>query len=117
MSTPITDEKPETQPKRKRGRPKGRRQRPATTEEIAEREAAGRTQGRAGCKLIRFSAAFSSENFQFIQIMSRINGMTMTSFLDLIVQRYREANSDVFKSARKIISTMEQRKEELADGQ
>ncbi len=93
MSTPVTDEKPETPPKRKRGRPKGRRQRPATTEEIAEREATGRTQGRAGCKLIRFSAAFSSENFQFIQIMSRINGMTMTSFLDLIVQRYREANS------------------------
>ncbi len=115
ISTPVTDKKPETPPKRKRGRPKGSRQRPASPEEKAGREAAGRTQGRAGCKLIRFSAAFSSENFQFIQIMARINGMTMTSFLDLIVQQYREMNSDVFKSAKKIISTMEQRKGGLAD--
>ena len=49
----------------------------------------GTTQGRKGLKLTRIKMAFSEENYQFVQKEARRQGMTMTAFVNAILDDYR----------------------------
>ena len=55
----------------------------ATQQEAAERAAALRTQGRKGCKATRINMAFTPDNHEFIKVMARITGKTMTEFANV----------------------------------
>ncbi len=87
-------------------------QRPLTPEEKAEREAAGRTQGRKGCKADRINMAFTTENYRFIRVMAKIAGMTMTGFTNRIVQEYRTEHAEVYEQANRLLAELERREEE-----
>ena len=62
--------------------------------DFTERQEALKTQGKKGAKAQRFNMAFTPSNLDFIRIMSKINGQTMTQFVNEIIDREREAQSE-----------------------
>lgn len=81
-------------------------QREATQQEAAERAAALKTQGRKGCKAIRINMAFTPDNHEFIKVMARITGKTMTEFANLCIEKYREEYPELYKKSKKIIKKL-----------
>lgn len=82
----------------------------ATKQEAAERAAALRTQGRKGCKAIRINMAFTPDNHEFIKVMARITGKTMTEFANLIIEQFRnQANeyTELYEQAKQITERIE----------
>ena len=75
----------------------------ASPQEAQERAAQLKTQGRKGCKAIRINMAFTPENHEFIKIMAKISGKTMTEFANLVVERYRNEHPDLYEQANAII--------------
>jgi len=75
----------------------------ASPQEAQERAAQLKTQGRKGCKAIRINMAFTPENHEFIKIMAKISGKTMTEFANLVVERYRNEHPDLYEQAKAII--------------
>ena len=47
--------------------------------------------------------AFTPENHEFIKIMAKISGKTMTEFANLVVERYRNEHPDLYEQAKAII--------------
>lgn len=74
----------------------GSHQRPASQEEQDARRAAGKTQGRAGCKLYRVTMTFTDENIAFIRTAAAATGSSQTSIVNGIIQKFREENPDLF---------------------
>lgn len=64
----------------------------ASPEEAKQRRQQFRTQGRRGTRLSRLNAAFSDDNYEFIKTVSAQKGLTMTAFLNHIVNEYRETH-------------------------
>ena len=78
----------------------------ASPQEAAERAAGLKTQGRKGCKAIRINMAFTPDNHEFIKVMSRITGKTMTEFTNFVIERYRAEHPEQFEQAKAIIDTL-----------
>ena len=78
----------------------------ATPEEVAERAAQLKTQGRKGCKAVRINMAFTPDNHQFIKVMSRITGQSMTEFANYVIEQYRKEHPEIFEQAKDIISKL-----------
>ena len=68
-------------------------------EEREEYMASGETSGRKGLHLSRINMAFSSENYQFIRIMARVRGETLTDFVNDMVTKYREEHGELYRKA------------------
>jgi hypothetical protein len=68
-------------------------------EEREEFIASGATSGRKGLKLSRINMAFTSENYEFIQVMARVRGETLTSFVNDMVSKYREEHGELYRKA------------------
>lgn len=71
----------------------------ASPQETAERKAEMRTQGRKGVKADRINMAFSSDNYQFIKIMARATGHTMTEFTNIVIAAYRNEHPEFMEQA------------------
>lgn len=78
----------------------------ASQEEIEERKALLRTQGRKGAKAMRINMAFTPDNYLFIKVMSKISGKSMTEFANYVVEQYRLEHPDVFEQAKAIIDSL-----------
>ena len=76
---------------------------PAETEEFTE---AMKTRGRKGTKLPRINMAFSPTNHDYIMVMARVTGQTATSFVNEIVDQYREEHQDLYQKAQEIINSL-----------
>lgn len=76
---------------------------PADPQEAAERKSELRTQGRKGCKANRINMAFTPENHEFIKIMARISGKSMTEYCNFVIQKYREEHPEIYDQAKAII--------------
>ena len=75
----------------------------ASPQEAAERAAELKTQGRKGCKAIRINMAFTPDNHEFIKVMAKISGKTMTEFANLCIERYRAEHPEIYEQAKAII--------------
>ena len=75
----------------------------ASPQEQGERAEALRTQGRKGCKAIRINMAFTPENHQYIAIMARITGQSMTVFTNAVIEKYRNEHPDLYEQAKAIL--------------
>ena len=75
----------------------------ASVEEQLERMEAMKTQGRKGCKAKRINMAFSPKNHNYINVMSRISGMTLTEYVNHILDECRTKNEDKYKKAKELI--------------
>ncbi len=85
----------------------------ASPEEAAERASELRTQGRKGCKAVRINMAFTPENYQFIQIVSRVYGKTMTGFANQVIERYRKEHPELYEKAKELIEDAEKNSDSL----
>lgn len=58
-----------------------------------------RTSGRKGLKLERINMAFTPENYEYIQVMARVTGMTMTAFVNWALKQHREDRGEIYEKA------------------
>ena len=59
-----------------------------------------RTHGRKGCKAVRINMAFTPSNYNFIKVMARATGRTMTEFANLIIAAYRNEHPEFMEQAK-----------------
>ena len=71
----------------------------AGKEEQAERAAAMQTQGRKGCKAKRINMAFTPGNYEFIKVMAKASGRTMTEFTNLVIAAYQREHPEIMEQA------------------
>ena len=72
----------------------------ASPKEAAERAAELKTQGRKGCKATRINMAFTPDNHEFIKIMAKASGKTMTEFTNCVISAYRQEHPDLLGQAK-----------------
>lgn len=58
------------------------------------------TRGRKGVKLPRLNISYSPENYEYVHIMARVQGKTLTQFVNEIIEQHRKENSALFEKAR-----------------
>lgn len=79
---------------------------PASPQEQAERMAELRTQGRKGCKAVRINMAFTPDNHEFIKVLARASGRTMTEFTNLVIAAYRGEHPELMEQAAQFLETV-----------
>ena len=72
----------------------------ASPQEQAERAAQLKTQGRKGCKAERINMAFTPENYEFIRVLSKASGKTLTQFTNDVIAAYRNEHPEFLEKAR-----------------
>ena len=65
------------------------------------------TQGKKGLKAMRMNMAFSPTNTDYIRVMSGIKGMTMTQFINDVIEADREKNGKVYRMAKELSKEIE----------
>ena len=78
----------------------------ASPQEAAARKEEMRTQGRKGVKAERINMAFSTGNYEFIKVMARATGKTMTEFTNLIIEAYRQEHPEIMDQARHFLDVV-----------
>lgn len=58
------------------------------------------TAGRKGLKLPRINMAFSPDNYQYVQTMSKACGESLTQFVNRIIKLSRENNAEAYEQAK-----------------
>ena len=61
------------------------------------------TQGKKGMKLPRINMAFATTNLEYLQIMSRIEGVSITEYVNRLIQADKEARKDILEAAKKLL--------------
>lgn len=74
----------------------------ADAERLQEFRNRGLTQGRKGAKLNRINMAFLPDVYDYLRVMSKLNGWTMTRMCNEIVTKHMENNKDVYEAAKKL---------------
>ena len=78
----------------------------ASPQEAQERAAQLKTQGRKGCKATRINMAFTPDNHEYIKVMAKISGKTMTEFTNIIIERYRTEHPELYNQVQEIIKQL-----------
>lgn len=71
-----------------------------STQEVQEVQ---RTQGKKGQKLPRINMAFQTSNLEYLQIISRIEGKSITEYVNNLVEQDRQKNSERMEAAKQIL--------------
>ena len=71
----------------------------ASPQEAEERREALNTQGRKGVKAIRINMAFTPSNHEFIKVMSKATGRTMTELTNQVIEAYRNEHPEFMEKA------------------
>lgn len=72
-----------------------------TEEETREIIASGNTRGRKGVKAIRINMAFTPEIHDFIKVMARARGETITDFTNHVIANCMDQYKDLYEQAKK----------------
>lgn len=78
----------------------------ASKQEATERAEALQTQGRKGCKAIRINMAFTPSNHEFIKVMAKASGKTMTEFTNLVISAYQREHPEIMAQAQAFLDTI-----------
>ena len=78
----------------------------ASPQEQQERAAELKTQGRKGCKAVRINMAFTPENHEFIKVLSKATGHTMTEFTNIVIAAYRTEHPELMRQASSFLDTV-----------
>ena len=84
-----------------------RKQSEATPEEKAVRIEERRTQGRTGCKAPRINVSFSQSIYDYVRIMSRVEGKTMCAFINDTLAEYKEEHLALYNAAKSWIDLVD----------
>lgn len=61
------------------------------------------TQGRKGQKLPRINMAFSVSNLEYLQLISRIKGVSMTEYVNQLIMENHKKNKQLIESAKQLL--------------
>lgn len=64
-----------------------------------ERLQAMKTQGHKGLKLPRINMAFTPDNYNYLKVMSRARGETLTEFCNFVLSQSLNVNRDLYEEA------------------
>lgn len=78
----------------------------ASPKEVAQRKAELKTQGRKGCKATRINMAFTPDNHEFIKVMAKASGHSMTEFTNLVIEAYRNEHPEIMQQANAFLETI-----------
>lgn len=78
----------------------------ASAQEVTARREALQTQGRKGCRATRINMAFTPENHEFIKVMAKASGKTMTEFTNLVIAAYRREHPELMEQAEAFLNTI-----------
>lgn len=78
----------------------------ASKAEQAERAANLQTQGRKGCKAFRINMAFTPDNHEFIRVMAKASGHTMTEFTNMVIAAYQREHPEIMEQAHAFLATI-----------
>lgn len=79
----------------------------ATETEKTEAVNSLKTQGRGGCKLPRINMAFTPDNIEYLRIMSRACGLSMTELVNKIVADHAAAHADTVGKAKELLKSLD----------
>ena len=65
-----------------------------------------KTAGRKGVKLPRINMAFAPDVYEYIQIMSRASGLSLTNFVNLAMREHARNHEELYSQAREIRSSL-----------
>ena len=77
-----------------------------TVQSTQERQEALKTQGKKGAKAQRINMAFTPSNMDYMRVLSKIKGQTLTQFVNELIAKEREANADAYEKAKFIIENI-----------
>ncbi len=72
----------------------------------------GRTRGQAGVKQKRINMAFYPDVYEYINIMSRVTGLSRTEFVNTALRQHMKDNMNLYGTAKKFKQTIEEGTEE-----
>jgi hypothetical protein len=61
------------------------------------------TQGKKGQKLPRINMAFSPENLEYLQIISRVEGMSITEYVNTLIRTDSSSRANEIEQAKSIL--------------
>lgn len=68
-------------------------------QEIEELQNNLQTAGRKGAKLPRINMAFSKQNYDYINTMSKAAGLNLTEFVNKVMDAHREGHTELYNRA------------------
>ena len=67
---------------------------------------ARKTQGKAGMKLERMNMGFSSENYEFLRVMAVIHKMSITKYVNHLIEEERRRSADLYNKAKDLMNNL-----------
>jgi len=77
------------------------------TQETPYKLIAQGTQGKKGQKLPRINMAFTQDNLEHLQIMARIEGVSMTEYVNRLVRADQANQADIVAKAKEVLKGAE----------
>lgn len=74
-------------------------QKPVSATEKKQRINTRRTQGRRGCSMPRINTGYNLDAYNYIRVMARVTGKTMSQFVNDIVNEHRLTHIDTYNKA------------------
>ena len=74
-----------------------------STHDTQEVQEVQHTQGKKGQKLPRINMAFQTSNLEYLQLISRIEGMSMTQYVNRLIETDRANRADDIAAAKRIL--------------
>lgn len=75
-------------------------------EQAAERLNSLQTRGAKGCKAVRINMAFTTDNYNYIKVVSMASGKTMTQFVNDCIERCRTEKPELMEKAQALIDEL-----------
>lgn len=67
---------------------------------------ARKTQGKAGMKLERMNMGFSGENYEFLRVMAGIHKMSITKYVNHLIEEERRRSADLYNKAKDLMKDL-----------
>ena len=64
------------------------------------------TQGKAGMKAPRINMAFSPANHEFIEIMAHVHKISVTKYVNRLIEEERKRSADTYNKAREFMENL-----------
>ena len=64
------------------------------------------TQGKAGMKATRINMAFSDSNYEFIDTMAHAHKMTITKYVNHLIEEERKRSADKYEKAKALMESL-----------
>ena len=76
------------------------------TQPVQDEYDARHTQGKAGMKAARINMAFSPANCEFIHVMAHAHKMTVTKYVNHLIEEERKRSADKFEQAKAFMNSL-----------